>query len=136
MAAIRIRGTWKLTLTAYNSAEDLAPTQLGIAELEIRSANRAGLTGVLKIEHSSIAVGGRVKPGSPAIVTIYETSDDGGELENGTEIILYIPPWWPQIDYKYDYIMGTMVIAQSTALDCDKSRVGKLISISGILPFD
>ncbi len=46
MAAIRLRGNWRLTLSRYQgSAPNLEP--LAEAELEITSATRAGVEGEL-----------------------------------------------------------------------------------------
>src|SRR5262245_13846723 len=116
MAAIRIRGTWRLSLSIYEGARRLKQRMLGEAELDIRSATRAGLAGEFRSSGKCALVKGRVRPGNPAIVTLAEVSADGDAVEGGLEAILYIPPWWPNVDYTYDFITGTLVVGVSSAI--------------------
>jgi hypothetical protein len=133
MAAIRIRGTWRLTLSHYEG-DALGLELLGQAVLEVTSATRAGVEGELILSQKRVPVHGKVKPGSPAVVTLHEVSTSGGAVKDGLEAVLYIPPWWPNIDYSYDYITGTMTIGSHSMVATKKSS-GFLISVSGVQPF-
>jgi hypothetical protein len=98
-------------------------------------ANRAGLEGELRFDKASVTVRGKVKPGSPAVVTLSESENDGKAVVDGLEAILYIPPWWPNIDYSYDFITGTLVIGTGSAIAGEKFG-GDLIAVLGVQPFD
>jgi hypothetical protein len=130
MAAIRIRGTWILTLGTHENKNTNKPRSLGAAQLKVLSANRAGLTGELEIAGQKMAIKGRVKPGSPAVVTFQE---DG--VADGLQAILYIPPWWPNVDYQYDFITGTLVVGEASALSSKDLR-DCLVSVTGVQPFN
>jgi len=103
--------------------------------LVVQKANRAGLTGEMHIDGKSVAVVGKVKPGSPAVVSIAEVDADGEPVSDGIEAMLYISPWWPTVKYKYDLIMGTMVVGTGSAL-IRKEFEHKIILVSGIQPFE
>jgi hypothetical protein len=134
MATARIRGNWMLSLNTYQGKSRLISRSLGRAELNVSTATRAGISGQLRIGKRTIPVNGRVKPGSPAIITLSETASSGRSPEVGLEAILYIPPWWPNIDYSYDLILGTMVVGGRSALVKKRIR-RRIIAVTGIQPF-
>ncbi|WP_157195746.1 hypothetical protein [Bradyrhizobium sp. YR681] len=107
---------------------------MGEAQLDIRKADRAGLSGEVRFGRKKIPVKGRVKPGSPAVVTLLETKADGEAVADGLEAILYIPPWWPTVDYEYDLVFGTMVVGNGSSYG-KKELKSKLIAITGVQPF-
>ena len=135
MATIRIRGTWELSLMIHQFAPSIKSSFAGEARLVVHSANRAGLNGELRIGSVGISIRGRVKPGSPAVVTFSEVSREGKPIDGGLEAILYIPPWWPTIDYQYDLITGTMTLGQGSSIS-EMSLKERLISVTGIKPFE
>lgn len=135
MAAIRIRGNWQLTLSHYAGDGKPSLQALGESVLAVHNATRAGVQGEFWISRKVIPVRGRVKPGSPAVVTLHEVADGGEEVSDGLEAILYIPPWWPNVDYSYDFIFGTLVVGPASAA-ATKKLEGMLVSVSGVQPFE
>lgn len=133
MAAIRIRGTWQLTLSRYQKGA-LSLESNAESVLDVTSATRAGVEGELGLFHEKIPVRGKVKPGSPAVVTLQEISTSGEPVKDGLEAMLYIPPWWPNIDYSYDFITGTIVVGPGSMV-ATKNTIGSLILVSGVQPF-
>src|SRR5262245_47659451 len=104
MSAIRIRGEWTLSLFE----QGLELTQAGLpAILIIDHADRARVHGRIKIGRDETEVFGRVKPGSPGVAVLTETSGSK-VVSDGLEVILYIPPFWPNIDYKFDTLVGIL----------------------------
>lgn len=134
MAAIRIRGVWKLSLSTHTEGLKAMLFDDDV-RLVVQKANRAGLTGEVHIGGKSVAVVGKVKPGSPAVVSITEVNADGEPVPDGIEAMLYIPPWWPTVKYDYDLIMGTMVVGTASAL-IRMELEHKIILVSGIQPFE
>jgi hypothetical protein len=63
-----------------------------------------------KIGYLALALKGHVKPGAPAVVTLSEVLHTIKKDADGLEAILYIPPWWPNLEYDYDLISGTLVV--------------------------
>jgi hypothetical protein len=134
VSAIRIRGTWTLALVTHDIKRRVKARSLGSAQLKVRSANRSGLDGELDLAGQTIAVKGRVKPGSPAVITLQEVSQ-GEAVADGLQAIFYMPPWWPNVDYDYDLISGTLVVGEDSVI-ADKDLRGCLVSVTGVLPFD
>ena len=135
MAAVRIRGIWYLSLTVHADDVKSLPLRAGDARLVVQKANRAGISGELHMGGETVPVVGKVKPGSPAVVTVFEANADGAIVPEGVEAMLYIPPWWPTVKYQHDLITGTMIIGSSSSV---KSRelAHKIILVSGIQPFE
>ena len=134
MAAIRLRGTWLLNLGRFDGKSH-GITPMADATLEVTSATRAGIEGKLKVSGRNVLLRGKVKPGNPAIVTLHEVDKSGESIEDGLEAVLYIPPWWPNIDYNYDFITGTMSIGLQSAAS-SKHEAGTLITVSGVQSFE
>ena len=135
MATARIRGKWLLSLSVHESVSPLTPRSIAQAELDVHTATRAGLSGELRIGQQAVPVKGRVKPGSPAVITLSEALGVGKSAGDGLQAILYIPPWWPNVDYSYDLISGTLVVGESSALQ-DKGLRRRIISVTGVQPFE
>jgi hypothetical protein len=73
---------------------------------------------------------GRVKPGNPGIVILNECK--GTELlKDGLELLLYIPPFWPSIDYTFDAVVGIMTISAKSMIR-NESLHGKPFSLTGV----
>jgi hypothetical protein len=131
MAIVRIRGEWMLTLLERG----LVPIQkaappMHAARLSVISADRSRLKGEIEIGDEAVNVAGRVKPGNPGIVTLTETRRDEA-VENGLEAILYIPPFWPMIDYKYDILVGTLTISAGSGVK-NAAVHGKPFCVNGV----
>ncbi|CAG2366158.1 MULTISPECIES: hypothetical protein [Burkholderia] len=135
MAAVRIRGTWYLSLSVHTDDIKSTPLRVGDAQLVVQTANRTGIGGELHIGGESLAVAGKIKPGSPAVVSITEAGADGLLVQDGVEAILYIPPWWPSVKYQHDLITGTMVVGASSSLRSPR-LAHKIILVSGVQPFE
>ena len=134
MAAVRIRGEWLLTLTTHEPGSEPPLKHVSDARLEVTSANRAGVSALFHLGSDQIPMQGRLKPGNPSIVTLQEFSAKGDAVEEGVEAIFYIPAWWPNVDYQYDVITGTMTSGRGSGLK--KSLFpGKLIMVTGVQPF-
>ncbi|WP_156456892.1 hypothetical protein [Bradyrhizobium sp. CCH5-F6] len=134
MASVRIRGLWRISLTAHEGAKLKVTTAIDEAELEVFTATRSSLSGEFRVGNKKVPVKGRVKPGSPAVVTISEATASGGPVADGLEAIVYIPPWWPTVDYEHDLVFGTMVIGKGSSIR-DKELRSRLIAIMGVQPF-
>lgn len=135
MATIRIRGTWQLTFSVYEGDRELRLRTLEQAELMVRRATRAVVEAELRAFGTTIPMRGRVRPGSPAIVTLSEHSRRGTLVKDGLEAIFYIPSWWPNVDYSYDFIVGTIVMGSHTSAR-KRNMERKLISVAGVQPFE
>jgi len=135
MAAIRIRGAWYLSLTVHADDVKSFPLQAGDARLVVQKANRAGISGELHIGGETVAIVGKVRPGSPAVVTIFEADSAGTIVRDGVEAMLYIPPWWPTVKYQHDLITGTMIIGTASSVK-SQELAHKIILVSGIQPFE
>ena len=133
MAVVRIRGIWRLTLARYEVAGSSLKS-LGEASLQVTSASRAGIEGELSLSRARIPVGGNVKPGAPAVVTLQELSEDGSKVPDGLEALLYIPPWLPSVDYSYDYITGIVLIGSGSAATSQNFGDSPVL-VSGVQPF-
>lgn len=134
MAAIRIRGTWYLSMTIHADDVKCMPLRAGEAKLIIQKASRTGIAGELQIGDSTIPMVGKVKPGNPSVVSLNEADANGGLAPGGIEAMLYIPPWWPTVKYDYDLITGTMIIGNSSLAKA-KELSQKVILVSGVQPF-
>lgn len=134
MAAIRIRGTWFLSLTVHADDVKSMPLRAGEAKLEVHKANRASLGGELHIGGKVVPVVGKIKPGNPSVVSLTETDENGAVSYDAIEAMLYIPPWWPTVKYEYDLITGTMVIGNASVAK-SKELTQKIILVSGVQPF-
>jgi len=97
-----------------------------VAGLTVSTATRAGVVGQFQMNGKKAKVTGRVKPGSPSIVTLHE---DG--VRDGVEAILYIPPFFPTIDYKYDLIVVLLRVGDDSVLKNEEDR-GKPLSVVGV----
>lgn len=135
MGTIRIRGTWYLSLTVHADNVKAMPLRAGDARLDVQVANRAGIRGELHIGGDTVAVVGKLKPGSPAIVSVTEADANGVPVQDGVEAMLYIPPWWPTVEYQHDLIMGTMIIGTSSSVG-SRELAHKIILVSGIQPIE
>lgn len=135
MAVVRIRGRWTLNFSSYEGMPQPVVHALADGVLEISKATRTSLEGEIRIGGERAPVVGKLKPGSPAVVTLTEADEQGQPLDDGLEAMLYIPPWWPNIDYSYDYITGTMVIGHQSRME-SKSLRSSLISVAGVQPFE
>lgn len=135
MATVRIRGIWQLSVYAHRTEPTVTRRQVGTATLEVKTATRAKVTGQITFGGKQVLVEGRVVPGSPAIVTLREVGKGGQSVEGGLDAVLYIPPWWPTVDYSYDLIIGTMSVGTASALGVRKLE-STLLEVSGIQPFE
>ncbi|MFZ2029418.1 MAG: hypothetical protein WAU68_03840 [Vitreimonas sp.] len=107
---------------------------LGSAVLNITTATRAAVSGELKIGQRRAALRGKIKPGNPSVLTLTEVAARGHEVSDGLHAILYLPPWWPNVDYDYDLITGTLVIGEQSALAAKKLQT-KLVTVTGAQSF-
>jgi len=134
MAAIRIRGSWYLSLTIHADDFKSLPLRVDDSKLVVLSASRAGISGELHIGGLVVPLIGKIKPGNPSVVSLNEADANGGLSQGGIEALLYIPPWWPNVKYDYDLLTGTMVIGSSSAAKT-KELQNKIILVSGVQPF-
>src|SRR4051812_41316435 len=131
MSTTRIAGEWQLYLSTVTASQSgLIPEPLDPARLAVRIANRAGLEASIRFGGKDIEIRGRVKPGTPSVVTLEEVTPDGGAVEDGLEAILYVPPWRPNIDYDFDVVCGTLVVGEGSAIS-DKAVREKLVLVTG-----
>jgi hypothetical protein len=134
MAAIRIRGTWYLSMTIRADDVKSMPLRAGEAKLVVQKANRTAISGDLHIGDAVVPMVGKVKPGNPSVVSINEADTQGVVTSGGIEAMLYIPPWWPSVKYDYDLITGTMIIGSASTAK-SKELAQKVILVSGVQPF-
>jgi len=134
MAAIRIRGTWYMSMTIHADDVKSMPLRAGEAKLVVQKANRTAIAGELHIGDEVVPMVGKVKPGNPSVVSLNEADAKGELTAGGIEAMLYIPPWWPTVKYEYDLITGTMIIG-STSIAKSKELAQKVILVSGVKPF-
>ena len=132
MSTTRIAGEWKLYLSTITSAPG-APSLDAPSDytLHVLVANRAGVEARLFFAGKEIVVKGRVKPGTPSVVTFDECGADGNPVDDGFEAILYVPPWRPNIDYDFDILCGTAVIGENSALGDDRTR-SRVLAVTGL----
>ena len=131
MSTIRIRGDWTLTFAEPGlllSGIGAVPSKLG--KLTVSAADRTRVRGRITIGKSSVDVSGRIKPGSPGIVVLGEDNCEDA-IEGGLEAILYIPPFWPTIDYKYDMLIGLLTISRGSRIRGTELK-GRPFSVSGV----
>ena len=64
---------------------------------------------------------GRVKPGNPGIVVNFSRMALN---------LLYIPPFWPTIDYTFDAVVGIMTISANSMVRNESLR-GTPFSLTG-----
>lgn len=132
MSTTRIAGRWKLYLSTIGAGEH-GPhlDRASDAELDVTVANRAGIEATLSFAGAAVPVRGRVKPGTPSVVTLEECGGDGAPLDDGFEAILYVPPWRPNIDYDVDIVCGTAVIGGGSKLGGQAVR-SRVLAVTGL----
>lgn len=131
MAVVRIRGEWTISLIEQNLALTHGTTPADqTAHLTVSHADRSRLHGQIQIGKELAEVVGRVKAGNPGVVVLTETKN-GELLQDGLEAILYIPPFWPSIDYDFDMLVGILTIATSSMIK-NKTIQGKPFALSGV----
>ena len=132
MSTTRIAGRWKLYLSTIDDGEHGPHLERASdAMLDVTVANRAGIEATLSLGGAAVPVRGRVKPGTPSVVTLEECGADGAVLDDGFEAILYVPPWRPNIDYDFDIVCGTAVIGARSALGGEGAR-GRVLAVTGL----
>ncbi|WP_061023170.1 hypothetical protein [Bradyrhizobium sp. CCH5-F6] len=129
MSSVRIRGKWALSLLEQRPAPIEGATPIGLTGgLNIIHADRARVHGVIRLGKEETEVAGRVKPGNPGIVVLTECKDNQ-LLKDGLELLLYIPPFWPTIDYTFDAVIGIMTISANSMIRDEVLR-GKPFSLT------
>lgn len=117
MSTTRIAGEWKLYVTTISHGDgELALGSQIEASLTVLVANRAVVEAEFTLDGSTVLVKGRVRPGTPSVLTLEECDADGNTVSEGLETILYVPPWRPNIDYDFDILTGTIVLGANSAL--------------------
>jgi hypothetical protein len=134
MAAIRIQGTWYLSLTSNHGDGKNKFEPVADARLEVDSANRSGISGSFLIGRASVPFRGRVKPGSPSVVTLMECTAEGEQVADGLEAMLFIAPWWPGIEQEQDLLSGTLVAGKHSTIG-KKLPLGRVLGVMGMQPF-
>ncbi|BBR20042.1 TPA: hypothetical protein I9Y23_000135 [Kluyvera ascorbata] len=134
MAAIRITGTWELSFSIHDSDIKQLPFDITMAKFVVQKANRTGVSGEMHLGKEKVNISGRLKPGVPSVVTISEIDVNGVIVNDGLEAMLYIPPWWPTVNYEYDIIVGTMIIGPLSYFKINEFNQ-RVILVSGIQKF-
>lgn len=131
MSNLRIRGEWMITLVEQGLVlTTAAPPPRYDARLIINNAGRNKFTGQIELGGKIVEVAGRVKPGSPGIVSLTETELSEPKVD-GVEALLYVPPFWPTIDYKYDMLVGILTISPRSCLQSNELH-GKPFAVAGV----
>ena len=132
MSTTRIAGEWKLYLSTIDSASGTPNLDTPAdSTLIVLVANRAGIEARLLFGDKEIVVKGRIKPGTPSVITFDECNAEGNPVDDGFEAILYVPPWRPNIDYDFDILCGTAVIGENSVLGDDGTR-SRVLSVTGL----
>jgi hypothetical protein len=134
VSTTRIAGEWNIYINAISHADkSLALDKPITASLIVLVANRAVVEAELTLNGKTILVKGRIRPGTPSVLTLEEFDTEGGLVDDGLETILYVPPWRPNIDYDFDILTGTMVIGRGSAVVGDdlKQRVMVITGLQG-----
>jgi hypothetical protein len=134
VSTTRIAGEWNLYInTISHTDKSLALDTPVAASLTVLVANRAVVEAEFMLNGTTVMVKGRVRPGTPSVLTLEECDSDGTLVDDGLETILYVPPWRPNIDYDFDILTGTIVIGKGSAIAEDnlKQRVMVLTGLQG-----
>lgn len=132
MSTTRIAGEWNLYInTISHTDKSLALDTPVAATLTVLVANRAVVEAEFRLNDKTVMVKGRVRPGTPSVLTLEECDADGTLVDDGLETILYVPPWRPNIDYDFDILTGTMVIGKGSAVAEDNLKQ-RVMVLSGL----
>jgi hypothetical protein len=132
MSTTRLAGNWRLYFASVETAaEGLSVSAPTSADLAVEVANRAGVEARVTLAGSEIRVRGRIRPGTPSVITLDEVGSNDEPVDNGFEAILYVPPWRPNIDYDYDILCGTAVIGAASAIGGESLR-DRVLTVTGL----
>ncbi|MFZ2029420.1 MAG: hypothetical protein WAU68_03850 [Vitreimonas sp.] len=129
-----MKGTWALSLSGHQTKPSFRLSAIADATLTVASTTRTNWEGTLKIGKEKAKVRGRLRPGSPTVITLDEVNGSGEAISDGIGAILYAAPRWPNVDYTEDLVYGTLVVGGNSAFS-DSSLCGRLISIAGSKPY-
>ncbi|QNE07149.1 hypothetical protein [Croceicoccus marinus] len=136
MSTTRLTGEWQLYFAGIEPGpEKLAPIPSFSATLAVAAANRAGIEAKLKLAGEEVLVKGRIRPGTPSVISLDECDNDGKQVDDGVEAILYVPPWRPNIDYDFDILCGTAVIGANSGLTASDNRE-RVLTVTGLQAFE
>lgn len=132
MSTTRIAGDWALFITAIKHDDKTLTLDSQVeAKLTVLIANRATVEAELTINDQTVPVKGRVRPGTPSVLTLEECDKDGTVVVEGFETILYVPPWRPNIDYDFDILTGTVVFGAKSAFE-SKDLKDRVMMLTGL----
>lgn len=132
MSTTRIAGDWSLYINSISHTDKTLKLGRPVeAALTVLVANRAVVEAEFTLNSKTVAVKGRVRPGTPSVLTLDECDKDGTLVEDGLEMILYVPPWRPNIDYDFDILTGTMVIGQRSFVG-DEAMQQRVLVLTGL----